>query len=158
MIMSLTLTASHNEHSFPVWSESDQFREAPRVITIKMNWNRAYGISCFSSTEALIDTLYEQVKFNDYVAVTDFLRTNPFLINLLLEAHDEIKNVFGPSTQMSLSLFSDFDYPDETKLYLSINSIDLQNDIDKLDQIDRNWWFHNLHKAKGKMNLDLEFV
>lgn len=107
------------------------------------------------STETYIDLLDNLYTFQDYIEVSTFLKSNPFLIPILFEALGEIDNYFVDHLGLSLEVITDFE-TNEDKLYLKINSL-MPNSYELLDALDDNWWLDILPKTRFKMNIDLEF-
>ncbi|QPA31614.1 hypothetical protein [Thermaerobacillus caldiproteolyticus] len=129
----------------------------PTSITAGLSeWDKSEDLSIYKNYNKQIELLDSIYVFSDYMSVSTFLKKNSFLLELLFEAFLRIRHIFGSNVQLSLSV--DKNDGDEGKLYLLIKS---KKDpgllYTLLDKLDETWWFNNLHRAKSKMNIDLEF-
>ncbi len=118
-------------------------------------------VSVQSTKLQSIEQLYTLVERD---GVLQFLEGHDFLAPLLLEAHDRIDDYF-PSSQLFLSVVVDPEGvppADATgnvdTLVLSIATrLDPIAAMEKLDQLDHNWWLDALPQAQGRLCINLEF-
>lgn len=102
-----------------------------------------------------IRSLYD---FRRLTQVTDFLRENKFLIPLLFEVYGKIGSYFSPSTRVVLEVVSDPEADDDVELFVLIQTYANPKEARAcLDRLDEEWWLSVLHRAKCKMNIDLEY-
>lgn len=96
--------------------------------------------------------------FREPAKVTEFLESYPFLISLLLEAYDTIRNYF-PDAQVFLEVIADQEAVNYKELVIFI-ATDLKPDeaLDRLDQFDENWWLDASDRARGKLSIHVEFL
>lgn len=133
---------------------ADEFQAAGKII-------RAYsgpaGVFSTSEQEQLIKQLTRLYRFDDYVAVSHFLRSNPFLTRLLSEAHEEVERYFGPDIQVALEVFTDPEAESDQQLFALIQTnLPLQEELDLLDQLYEDWWLDTLPAARCKLTIDVE--
>ncbi len=87
-----------------------------------------------------------------------FLAAHPFLEPLLVETYDKIGNYFGPQPEVVLEVVADPEADDDRELFTFIRtSLPPQEALEKLDQLDENWWLDAGDQADGKLCIHLEF-
>jgi hypothetical protein len=109
----------------------------------------------------LIEQLYTLVQRD---RVLRFLNEHAFLVPLLLEAYGQIEAHFPPS-RLFLDVVTDPEVAgadagevDSEELILSIaTQLDAKGALDKLTQLDNDWWLAALPRADGKLCINLEF-
>ncbi len=107
--------------------------------------------------ERLIERLERLYTFRDYVSVSRFLRENPFLLDLLLEAHEEIREYFVSRVHVGLEVFTDPEAEDSRQLVALVRTnLSLQEEVDFLDAFYEGWWLDALPKARYKLHIDLK--
>jgi len=103
--------------------------------------------------------------FRGQTEVVQFLEAHPFLVPLLLEAYGKIKTYFSDA-QLFLKVVADpeaiddnLETLDDHKELVIFIATDLDPDkaIDRLNQLDENWWLDVSDQAEGKLNIHLEF-
>jgi len=95
----------------------------------------------------------------DSVAVRHFLRANPQLIHVLLEAHFHLREHFGPNSQVVLEVVSDPEAKDQEQLFAYIRtSLPVDEALAGLDRLDEEWFLGQLDQVGGLLNFNLEFV
>lgn len=92
--------------------------------------------------------------------VADFIRTHPFLIGLLENAHSKIQVLFNFSS-LFLEVIDDPDFPDNTHLTLFISTnLDVEEALERLNQLKKTWWYGVISSLqpydRGLLNLNLE--
>lgn len=118
-------------------------------------------VSVQSTKLQSIEQLY---TFIERDGVFQFLEDHDFLAPLLLEAHDRIDDYF-PSSHLFLSVvvdpeavLTDDAASNVDTLVLSIATrLDPIAAMEKLDQLDHNWWLDALPQAQGKLCINLGF-
>jgi len=93
------------------------------------------------------------------VRVRAFISANPYLADLLLEAHPHIEKHFGPNPQLALEVIVDPEEEDFEELFAYIlTTLEPEVALARLDQFDEAWFLDQLARAAGKLNFNLEFV
>ncbi len=109
-------------------------------------------------TQSEIESLENIYQINEHEEVLSFIRANPFLVPLLQEAPDYIQKYF-PQTILSLQLVTDPEIPNDTRLWLNIGTkLDVDEAMNKEEELDQDWWWGNMERAENKFQLDLEFL
>jgi len=94
----------------------------------------------------------------DQQEVDAFLRENPFLSGLTLEARIQIRKHF-PDSELILETISDPEGLDPDKLFLYIGTKESPRDArPRLKALDREWWLAALERAQGKLCIGLEYL
>lgn len=134
------------------------FFEATTALNpFRSNWREEGPSSTPWEQERLIERLERLYTFRDYVLVSRFLRENPFLLDLLLEAHDEIREYFASNLQVGLEVFTDPEAEDSRQLVALIRTdLPLQEEVDRLDAFYEGWWLDALPRAQYKLHIDLK--
>ncbi len=92
-------------------------------------------------------------------AVKRFIRQNPALATLLVEAIEPLYQFFGPTPRVSLRVVSDPEVEDYTELFAYIHvSFPPEEARRRLHQMDESWFLDRLERAAGKFNFNLEFA
>lgn len=113
----------------------------------------------FFREDLLIDLLPYFFEVDGIREVKEYLVKSPFILNLLLEAHEEINLIFGLKTKMRIEVSESPDSDTLNKLFLYIIvDMDVDRATELLSRLDDKWWLLNAHRANHKMNLDLEFL
>lgn len=101
-----------------------------------------------------LEALY---TFREPPKVVDFLEKHAFLVPLLIEAREQIKSHF-PNTPCYLEVPADLEIPAHKELLLSIGtSLNSETAWPLMRQLDRDWWFRNSDRAKGRLVIDVEY-
>lgn len=106
-----------------------------------------------------IKQLQEIYSFKDREPgeVLQFIEKYPFLIPLLLEAPDKVREFF-PDAGLALKVNIDPEsYSEESNdlLLLIKSDIDPEESVDILEELDDAWWIKVEHLSQGKMFTDL---
>lgn len=90
--------------------------------------------------------------------VSSFLQAHPFLLPLLVEAHEKVTEYFEPSTKPILEAITDPEAEDSQELFVLIPTHDTPEEaLSRLDRLDQEWWLDVLPQARGKMTIDVEY-
>jgi hypothetical protein len=110
-------------------------------------------------TSGFMSQLKERYEVTDDVAVRDFLKEHPFLIQLLFEAHKKIQELFGPELRLTLKVVADPEALGERELFVFIQTrLHPKQARALLAQLGREWWLDAMLDAKGEMTISLEYV
>ncbi|MDZ7359927.1 MAG: hypothetical protein ONB46_04270 [candidate division KSB1 bacterium] len=105
------------------------------------------------------EVLKKLYNFRRPVEVKDFLAAHPFLVQLLVEAHDKIGNYFGPQSKVVLEVVTDPEADDDRRLFAFIQTSLLPEEaLDRLDRLDNDWWLDAADRGEGKLCLHVEFA
>jgi len=89
--------------------------------------------------------------------VYDFVGNNLHLLPLLMEAYHRIRNFF-PSEILFLEVVTDPDEIGEKQLVIYIcTDLSPRDAIDKLDQLDDNWWLNASDASDSKLLIQVEY-
>ncbi|MEO1691899.1 MAG: hypothetical protein AAFR63_10285 [Cyanobacteria bacterium J06631_6] len=102
-----------------------------------------------------------ELKFHFYnpLEITNYLVQNSTLIPILIDAQQQIKQVFKGQAKLSLKLCSDPDVSDWDKLSLSIH-VGCDADVDRIcsfkESLDDNWWI-DTYSLVPNLNINVSF-
>lgn len=108
------------------------------------------ALNIISKEIELLEVFYPFANPNE---VRDFLWANKYLIEVLFEAHKQIKRVFGQGVNIHLELHRD---PDENfeELFVVIETdLSPKLSLDLLDRFDEEWFLDIADKTEGKLNV-----
>ncbi len=89
--------------------------------------------------------------------VSDFLSDNKYLLPLLIEAHDRIRDYF-PTEILFLEVATDPDEVGEKELVIYIcTSQKPKEAVEKLDRLDENWWLDASTISESKLLIQVEY-
>ena len=89
--------------------------------------------------------------------VYDFIGYNPYLLPLLMEAYHRIRNCF-PSEILFLEVVTDPDEIGDKQLVIYIcTDLSPRDAIDKLDQLDDNWWLNASDASDSKLLIQVVY-
>ena len=86
-----------------------------------------------------------------------FLYDHPGLVEILFEAVDTLRNVFGLDASLQLELVTDPE-ADETELFALVE-VDMEPEValQKLEQFDQSWLLYREEITCGLFNVDVTF-
>lgn len=97
-------------------------------------------------------------SLRDESTVETFLQEHTYLIGLLLEAYWYIEAYFGSFPRVFLEVVIDPEATDDCQLVAYISTtLPPDEALDKLQQLDEDWWLDAMDSSKGKLCIDLEF-
>ncbi|MDB9513808.1 hypothetical protein PN499_21660 [Kamptonema animale CS-326] len=87
-----------------------------------------------------------------------FLDNHPFLVPVLLQAPDKIRDYFPDNLLiLDMAIDPESSSPDDDKLVLLIaTDIDADDSVDRLWELDNAWWLNAGRRSQHKMFIDLE--
>ena len=122
----------------------------------QFDW-RTGSFSTVLEQERWIESLAGLYSFDDSVSVGRFLRENPFLLALLMEARKKIQEYFGPDAQVTLEVVTDPEADDFQQLFALIHTgLPPEDEVDLLEDLYDEWWFDALPEARGKLIVSAE--
>lgn len=107
---------------------------------------------------AQVERLKELYSFREPAEDLQFLEKYPFLVPLLLEAHQPIRKYF-PDSPLFLEVVTDPEARsrDEDMLWIYIGThLDSEEAIDTLERLDDDWWLDAEPQAQGKMFINID--
>jgi len=115
-----------------------------------------------STVKKRIDWLASLYQFRDYARVEEFLRANPSLTGLLLEAHKKIRDYFGTGTPIALEVFTDYEGESESGeegplFALILTDLPWEEASNRLDRLDEEWWIDAMPRD-GLLIVSIEFI
>ena len=113
--------------------------------------------TAISISQTDIELLEQLYTFREQTEILEFLDKYPFLIPVLLEAPEKIRQYF-PDSQLFLEVVPDVEIIDLVLLILSIR-INLNPDdaVNQLNQMDMNWWVHTPYEVRKNVCTLLEY-
>lgn len=97
--------------------------------------------------------------FRNRSEVIKFAVDNSFLLQPLCEAHEQIRNYFGNSTQVFLEVVTDPEFADDQELAIFIRTnLSPDEAFERLEQIDDEWWLDVPPNVREKLCIDVEFI
>jgi hypothetical protein len=116
-------------------------------------------IDSHQEQENKIQSLFHIYQLRDDRSVNDFIRENPFLIELLFESNQKIKEHFGSDVQVILELLVDPEAGDYRELFaLVLTELKPEEALERLEKLDNEWWLEASSLAKGLLNIDVEYI
>lgn len=109
--------------------------------------------------EKKIEVLGEKIEFGTKIEVTAFLLKNDFLIRIIDEAVEKIREIFK-NEKLKLVVETDPEVPVDSKV-LSLKvftKMDPISAIDSLDKLNEEWWLEIKPKTKQKLIIEEEYV
>jgi hypothetical protein len=106
-----------------------------------------------------LDTLNELFDVEDELAVRGYLGECPFLIPLLIEAHQRIPRYFPDQARVRLQLLPDRDDGDRVDLFALIQTgLPEDQSLQMLDRFDEGWWLEAAAQGRGRLTIDVDSV
>lgn len=108
-------------------------------------------------SQADSDRLKQFYTFRDSERVEKFLEKHPFLVPLLFEAPAEIQHYF-PGDELFLEAVLDPEaasLEDEELFLLIFTKIEPEESVEKLWQLDENWWLKASDRSLNKLEITL---
>ena len=91
--------------------------------------------------------------------VAEFLRAQPVLVPLLLEAYPQIARHFGAGPEVVLEVVVDPEAVDDRQLFaLILTGLPAEDALARLERLDREWWLGAMDKVQGSLCIDVEFA
>lgn len=105
-------------------------------------------------------TIEDDYELLDPSSVREFLRANDFLVDLLLEAKNEIGARFGSDARLLLDVEADPEAEEAVRelVLLIETSLDRKRARELLESLDSEWWLEALPAARHRLTIDLEYV
>lgn len=106
---------------------------------------------------SLIRRLYH---FRGEAEVSNFLRENPYLLELLKEARHKIPTYFGDEAGVFLEVFYDPEDSEESGMLNTRIAVDMPLEDARriLDRLDDDWWLEVCERSNGRMNIFLDYA
>lgn len=113
------------------------------------------GVSIDRTEIEQIEKLYTLRERSD---VLKFLDNHPFLVPILLQAPDKIRDYFPDNSLiLDMAIDPESSSPDDDKLVLLIaTDIDADESVDRLWELDNAWWLNAARRSQHKMFIDWE--
>lgn len=106
-----------------------------------------------------IGELRELYEIGEPEEVTKYLRRNPGLTPLVVDARARIATLFGAETPVALRIVADPEIENFRLLWALICvSPDAPSAAERLDELDESWWLAAQRQAAGKFAIDIEYV
>jgi len=137
--------ASQSSSLFPLEAKqksrikSSQRQRSPRTSQLLIKLSRMYALSKYSKLFRFFDE-------------------NQYLIPVVIEAHRELKKRF-PSEKLLLEVVSDPEAGgcDELFAYI-LTSLPVEDALQRLNDLDEQWFLNELDRTNGLFNFNLRFI
>ncbi len=150
-----TLSGKEGELLPPIGAYAHQHYPSLATKDIGQTWTMQ---SASNSIRGLIYGLKNTYDSNNFDTVAAFLEKHPFLILFLKEAYCEIQRVFGSQIKVMLEIVHDPEIPHTSELIGYISSqLAAEDAVDKLVQLDAEWFLDQSHQVRRKFNFNLKF-
>lgn len=98
-------------------------------------------------------------ELRDREEVVGFVEEHPELKGMLAEAQTRIPEHFGNDTAMALEVATDIDSENAKELLLLIPvELSVDDAMARMSRLDEDWWLDGSVRAKGLMNVDIEYI
>jgi hypothetical protein len=109
--------------------------------------------------EEALQQIQQLYTIREADVVKQFILDHSELIEVLIEAHDQVQRQFGPDQEIALEVVSDPEVEDLDELFAYVlTSRPAEEAQTRLNQLDEAWFLDQLDRVGGIFNLDLEFV
>jgi hypothetical protein len=125
----------------------------------KGTWGTDMGTSSITADfTQKIDQIEALYTTNDTLHIRTFIRDHPVLADLLIEAYDQLAQIFGPVPQIMLSIDGD-PSRENSELFGSIlTPLDVSEGLNGLDKFDQSWFLDQIGRTEGKLNFNVTFL
>ena len=124
-----------------------------------MNNRSVSEIGSHQEQENKIQSLSRIYQLRGDRTVTDFIRENTILLELLFESNQKIREYFGSDVQVILELLVDPEAGDYRELFaLVLTELKPEEALERLEKLDNEWWLEVSLLAKGLLNIDVEYI
>lgn len=107
----------------------------------------------------LIEPLSRLYEFRESGAVAAFLDEHPFLLELLTEARERIREHFGQDSTVSLEVLADPEAQENRELVAYVQTRLAPNDAwECLRCLDQSWWLGACSRARGLLTIHVEYI
>ena len=121
-------------------------------------WEQSIGSSTVQALERKIHILEKFYIFGEPMVVTGFLMGNPFLVDLLFEAHSKIRKHFGPQANTCLEVVADPETEDSQKLVAYVQTpLNAPDAINRLHELDEEWFLDAKDQVGEVFLIHVEF-
>jgi hypothetical protein len=147
------VTSNTRVIDIPLWLD---FGAALRESTqVSQDWQKV-GSSVVQVSQNDLQWLERLYTFRRRAEIGYYLWEYPFLVSLLIEASSHISDYF-PGSQLFLEVVSDPETGGEGQLVVFVATSFLpQEALDRLDQLDEEWWLGALDRGQGKLCIHVE--
>jgi hypothetical protein len=143
---------------------STGFNYSNEIISfIEYNWEViiAKMASAFveCQEEKIMIRLKEIYEISNWYEISQFLKEHPYLMGLLFDAYNKIKEFFGTSIHVRLEIVNDPEIEDETSLCAYIyTDLSVDEALSNLKKLDHEWFLDNAYRARGRFNIDVAWI
>lgn len=115
-------------------------------------------LSSYLTLDLGLGVLEQPYRLRRRTEVTEFLTDNSFLLPVLGEAYEQIRNHFGKSTQITLEVVTDPEVAGDQELAIFIRTnLSPDKAFEKLEQLGEEWWLDTPFNVREKLCIDVEF-
>lgn len=104
-------------------------------------------------------TIEELYDLRSSQEVHRFLQIHSYLVFLLIEVYEKLLVYFAPLfAKPILEVITDPESENDQDLFVLVPTQDSPAEaLARLDRLDREWWLDVLHRARGKVTIDIEY-
>ena len=122
-------------------------------------WRTDINGSLIKETELKLRKLQGFYAFQDAAEILRFVRAYPSAVDILSEALPYLERLFGPAPQVILEVTFDPESEGSEELFGYIQtSLPVEEALDRLHQLDQEWFLAQISRVRGRLNFNLEFV
>ena len=123
------------------------------------HWTYAPGASAVMALEEALRQIEQWYLLPSPEPVRSFIRRNPSLAALLIEAIAPLYEFFGPAPHVSVRVVPDPEVENYDQLLAYVRvALPAEEARRRLHQLDEVWFLDQLDRAAGKFNFNLEFM
>ena len=112
--------------------------------------------SAYWETSNKISFLQRNFKFLEPAQISTFLFQNDFLLDIIEESYDTIREVFGNYPQLYLDIYEDPE-EDAEELFIIIERVHPpEESLKLLNLLDETWFLDVIDQTRGKLNITVE--
>jgi len=153
------------QKTLPLITQFEYYGTTSVMLESKKDWRKlleknlmeqSVEISFFLEFQRNIKLLKDIYTFENPYDIIKFLWTNQFLIEILFEAQEQIKKIFGEEIILDLELHHD---PEENwdELFIIIkSSYSAEKAVELEKKLFEDWFVYRMDSTKGKLNITEE--
>lgn len=112
----------------------------------------------YRADQTTLENVLEQFDLRDENRVIQYLRQNPFLASLILEAKSQIARFFSPETRIAIEVSADPGDGSSQLFFLVPTRLNANETYDLFERLDREWWLEASERAQFRINIIPVFI
>ena len=134
-------------------------REREELIGIEEETEYSFLAEQYLEIEDMLESIKNCYEWRDQETVVHFLEDNPRLLQLLCEAPEVVRSIFGDDARMALEFMDCSNVPGEVdQLHLLVHTpAGIEEMGEMFYTFDHTWWNECRKQVQGKLNILPEF-